>query len=193
MDKEEKHFLTVLTEFNQELAGLGLSQDLIRQDDKQGVIVKFERKNQEITINYNLPEFDQNTKEYLLDQREKHKKFLKALQDHRLERKTNLHRLRDLGHTSLPASGSGIEQDVYTLSIDLAFDRLYKEAAKIGKYFFEARKDEGVSIELKSILENLIGSTHSIYTNARELEFTDREWLEYLEQKTGMRRIVPER
>lgn len=174
MDKEEQLFMTLLAQFNQKLEKQEITQEDIVQNNDYGVFVTFKG----IILNYNLPEFDQNTKEYLIDQAQRHTTFLKVLQEHRMERKRKLHQQKNAKYLVLPASE--LQDGIANLPMQIAFDEMYKEAALIGKYFFQVRKEEGVITDLKPILENLIGLTQSIYINARELEFTDNEWLEYL-------------
>src|SRR3989344_1856936 len=182
MDEQEKHFLEVLAGFNSQLAKIELEQEEILQNQKHGVFLTFEG----IALNYNLPEYDQNKKEYQAEQKERNTAFLKVLQDHRMARKREFQRLKDTGYAALTSPRLGIEREMKILSLKIAFDEMYKESAGIGKYFFEARRDEKVVTDLKPVLESLIGLTGSIYQNARELELMDREWLQYFTEKQSV-------
>ena len=193
MDQEEREFLSALAEFNAELEKQEKTQEEIIQNDQHGVFVTFKN----ITINYNLPEFDQNKKEYILEQKQKHQFFLKILQDHRRERKKELWRFNSRIYAFFNSSTHGeIKEEIENISRDILFDQMYKKAATIGKYFWEARRDEGAAIEVKPILEELIALTASIYENARELETLDKDRLEYFKGKLSLsyekRKITPE-
>lgn len=184
MDQEEREFLSALAEFNAELEKRGKTQEEIMQNDQHGVFVAFKN----ITLNYNLPEFDQNKKqnnnEYLLVQKQKHQYFLKILQDHRRGRKKELWRLNSRWYAffNRPMQEE-IKDEIRNVSLDIIFDGMYKKAATIGKYFFETRRDEGVSAELKPILEELIALTASIYENAKVLEGLDKERMQHFKEK----------
>ena len=186
MDKEEKQFLSALAEFDRNLEGRGMSQEEILQNDDHGVFIRFGG----ITINYNLPAFDQNKEEYLLEQKGRHQVFLKVLQEHRLERKKELWRLNSKIYALFTNPQKlELEQEIEKTSLKISFDEMYKEAAGIGKYFFEARRDEGVVTDLKPVLESLIASTTSIYENAKLLGVVDNERLQYFKEKQSV--ILP--
>lgn len=183
MDEEERRFLATLAGFNQELKRKEISQEEILQNDEHGVFLTFGG----ITLNYNLPEFDQNKKEYLVYQAEKHRIFLDVLQNHRLEKKKELWRLNSkiyaiFTNPSRPELGKEIEKT----SLNVSFDEMYKEGALIGKYFFEARLAEGITTELKPMLEGLVDLINSIYENAKALEAADNEKLQYFRNKQSV-------
>lgn len=183
MDKEEQHFLFLLKEFNKNLESKEMSQEEILQNDQHGVFITFGG----ITLNYNLQEFDHNKNEYLTYQAERHRIFLDVLQKHRLERKKELWRLNSRIYALFTnRSGLDVSEEMEKTSLKIAFDEMYKEAAGIGKYFLEARRDEGVVTDLKPVMANIIGLSESIYQNTRELEITDMAWLQYFTEKQSV-------
>ena len=186
MDKEERQFLSALAEFNKKFGEKEFTQEEFLQNNQHGVFIRFEG----ITLNYNLTAFDQSKEEYLLEQKGKHQIFLKVLQEHRLERKKELWRLNSKIYALFTNPRlSQIGEEIEKTSLKISFDEMYKEAALIGKYFFEARRDEGADTDLKPILENLISSTISMYKNAEALEAVDNERLQYFKEKQSV--ILP--
>ena len=101
-----------------------------------------------------------------------------------MERKRELWRLNNKIYALFTnPSRLDVKEEIEKTSLKIVFDQMYKEGALIGKYFFEARRDEGVVTDLKPVLKHLIASTASIYENAKALEAVDVERLQYFKNK----------
>ena len=133
IDEEERQFLLTLGLVNQELRKRKFTQDSILCDNDHGVLVSFEG----ITLNYNLPAFDQNKEQYLQEQEEKHDKYLRKIQNHRLGIKNDLARLTEKDSLlAAKISKDDIQEKIKETAVKIAFDILYKQSAMLGKYFF---------------------------------------------------------
>ncbi|HLD39643.1 MAG TPA: hypothetical protein VJB13_00725 [Candidatus Nanoarchaeia archaeon] len=185
MDLEEiqARFELAMAEFEQECKKQGLPQKIVTCND-QGVYIYFPRGE----LNYSIPGLAKGTIEnYFIIQREAHDIFLRSLQDHKLELKKELKSFSKLSTAFFQRlarpSAQNLENMIQKTKLQIGFDKVLKEGALLGNYFFEEEAKNYLTPTLKPIQGELISFTQRIHELAKDIESIDIDRLHYFRNK----------
>lgn len=182
LEKIQGQFELALEEFNQASQKRGFLQKTITCND-YGVFINFAG----IEVNYSLYSLEDNVEDYLAKQAEKHKSYLRLLQDHRLQTKKELQNFNSplysfLQRFSKP-SKEELEKILDQAIVKVAFDNVLKEGGLLGKYFFEDIVVDYTKNKSDEVRQKLVSYTEAIHKNAKELESLDTDILQYFRNK----------
>jgi len=179
-EDHETRFLLALEELNTESEKRGYPQKAIKCNN-YGLFINFAG----IEVNYSLYSLDDDLEGYFTQQAEKHECYLRVLQIHKLQSKRELQKFSGAFYTFLQRiskpSKKDLEETIERGMVKVAFDKVLKEGALLGKYFFEDYV--GDTGNLEPIKEKLINLNQEIYGHAKDLEAIDKERLQYFKNK----------
>jgi len=184
MDLEELQgaFESALEDFNQASEKRGSPQKSITCND-YGVFIDFAG----VEVNYSLYSLEDNVEDYLTTQTEKHKTYLRLLQDHRLQTKRELHLFNSPFYSFKERfsklSQEELEQKLGQTITKIAFDRVLKEGGLLGKYFFQEIAVDYTKHKFDEARQKLVNYAEAIHQNAKELEALDIDRLQYFRNR----------
>ena len=183
LEKIQGQFESALEDFNQASQKRGFLQDKITCNEEHGVFIDFAG----VEVNYSLYSLEDNIGDYLTKQAEKHKIYLRLLQDHRLQTKKKLQIFNSslylfLQRFSKP-SEEELEKRIDRAIVKVAFDKVLKEGALLGKCFFEEMAADYTKKRFDEVRQKIVDYADSIYENAKELESLDTDKLQYFRNK----------
>ncbi|MDO8511128.1 MAG: hypothetical protein Q7S55_03095 [Nanoarchaeota archaeon] len=175
-------FELALEDFNQASQKRGSPQKSITCND-YGIFIDFAG----VEVNYSLYSLEDNVEDYLTTQTEKHKTYLRLLQDHRLQTKRELHLFNSSLYSFLERfsklSQEEIEQKLDQTIAKIAFDKVLKEGGLLGKYFFKEIAVDYTKHKCDEARQKLVNYAESIHQNAKELESLDIDRLQYFRNR----------
>lgn len=198
LEEIQKNFELALAELDIECRKNGYVQESVICDEVEGVSITFDslddlKKDKEnllqaanVRVNYSNVALMQNAEEYLKEQEEKHRTYQRVLQNHKLEMKKELQMYNSwifnlLKRSSRPAQ-KDLEATIQREQLKLSFDKVFRDGALLGHYFFVEMVGD-VPSALKKTKENLVTLTSNILENTKELYRIDKERLDYLEKR----------
>ena len=175
-------FESALEDFNQTSEKRGSPQKSITCND-YGVFIDFAG----VEVNYSLYSLEDNVEDYLTTQTEKHKTYLRLLQDHRLQTKRELHLFNSPFYSFKERfsklSQEELEQKLGQTITKIAFDRVLKEGGLLGKYFFQEIAVDYTKHKFDEARQKLVNYAEAIHQNAKELEALDIDRLQYFRNR----------
>lgn len=182
LEELQSKFELALEDFNQASQKRGSPQESITCND-YGVFIDFAG----VEVNYSLYSLEDNVEDYLAKQTEKHKTYLRMLQDHKSQTKRQLENfnrsLNSFIERFSKPSKEELEQKIERTIVKIAFDKVLKEGGLLGKYFFEEIAADYTKKKCDEVREKLVSYTESIHQNAKDLESLDIDRLQYFRNK----------
>ena len=182
LEEIQRQFELALEDFNQASEKRGSPQKSITCND-YGVFIDFAG----VEVNYSLYSLEDNVEDYLTIQTEKHKTYLRLLQDHRLQTKRELHLFNSSLYPFLERfsklSEEELEDKLGLTIAKIAFDKVLKEGGLLGKYFFKEIAVDYTRHKCDEAREKLVNYAEAIHQNAKELESLDIDRLQYFRNR----------
>ncbi|MEK6939218.1 MAG: hypothetical protein AABX31_00675 [Nanoarchaeota archaeon] len=178
----QQRFELALEEFEQKSAKIGLPQKNIKCND-YGVFINFHG----VEVNYSLYSLEHELEDYLSQQAEQHERYKRLLQDHKSQTKKKLKRMNSsvaaLVQRFSKPSKKELESLIGLMMAKVAFDKVIKEGALLGRFFFEEIVSDYTKAEFDEQRKKVVNVTGIIYENAKELEAIDIDSLQYFRNK----------
>ncbi|GEM_PF-4369461 len=188
MDGEEleERFKATLEEFNGECQKRGRVQEIVTYND-HGVFLNFYG----VGVNYSISSLaKEEIQDYLVVQEEAHKIYLRTLQNHRLEMKKELKGFNSFWLSFFQrfskSSAVELEEIIGRTKLQVSFDKVLRDGALLGKYFFEEIVVDYTKNNLDEIRQRLIIANQNIYENAQDLLSIDQDRLHYFRHKNHL-------
>ena len=185
LDEIRDRFEIALYELDEACQNSGLPQKFITCND-YGIFIDFAG----IEVNYSLYSLTDDMPGYLKRQTERHSSYLRSLRNHTFQTRKDLLICNDSLYSFFlerffKPSQEELEERIARTRIKIAYDKVLKEGALLGKCFFEEIVVDYTTGNgsLEERRRKLIGYTRAIYINAKRLESLDTDKLHYSSNK----------
>lgn len=183
LEELQGNFELALKNFDRISRERGFTPENITCNEDYGVFINFDG----VEVNYSHRSLEDNLGDYLAEQVERHKIYLRSLKHHALETQKELRRFNHPAYSFLQRFFKPrlkeLENKLDETTIEVAFDKVLQEGALLGKYFFEEIAVDYTKNRFDERRQRLVTYTKIIHKKAKELESLDKDKLQYFRNK----------